>query len=107
MSLWEETLAFKEKHGLFFHPLHNPQKRIIDIERNDRKCPCWPGRRCICDQVLNDCKEKGACACLLFVTREYLIKWCYVDRNGRVLSEKERKLLIKKREKNKNEIPLH
>jgi hypothetical protein len=56
--------------------------------------PCCPGRRCICDQALKDCKKKGRCACLLFVTKEYLVKWCYVDGNGRVLSEKERKLLI-------------
>lgn len=97
MSLWEDALAFKEKYGLFFHPLHDSKKRINDIERNNRRCPCDPERRCICYQALNDCKEKGTCACLLFVTRDYLVKWCYVDRKGRLLSEKERKLLIKNR----------
>lgn len=106
MSLWEDALAFKAKHGLFFHPLHDSQKQINDIERKDRRCPCNPERRCICDQALNDCKEKGACACLLFVSREYLVKWCYINKGGKVLSEKERKLLIMKR-KTKRSITIH
>jgi hypothetical protein len=104
MSLWEEALAFKEKNGLFFHPLHDSKKRFNDIEHNDRRCPCGHKRRCICDQAIEDCKEKGACACLMFVTKEYLLKWCYVDKNGRVLSEKERKLWIIEREKRKKRV---
>lgn len=107
MSLYEEALKFKDKHGLFFHPLHDPKKRIKDIEKNGGRCPCRPERQCICDQAFNDCKEKGSCTCLLFVTADYLRKWCYIDEKGRVLSEKERKLLIKKREKEKEgAIPL-
>ncbi len=100
MSLYEEAIAFKEKNGLYFHPMHDPKKRTSDIERKGRHCPCRPGNRCICDQALDDCRKNGSCACLLFVSREYLLKWCYIDEGGRALSEKERKLLIKKRSHN-------
>lgn len=108
MSLYDEAIAFKDKNGLYFHPLHDARKRISDIEHGGRRCPCRLGRRCVCDQALNDIKEHGQCACLLFVSRDYLIKWYYIDEKGRTLSEKERKLLIKKREKEKKEgaIPL-
>ena len=108
MDLYDEAIIFKDKNGLYFHPLHDAKKRISDIEWKGGHCPCRPGRQCVCDQALNDIKEKGSCACLLFDSREYLVKWCYVDEKGRFLSEKERKLLIKKREKEKKEgvVPL-
>jgi len=80
MSLWDEALAFKDKHGLYFHPLHNTKERIDEIEKNNRKCPCYPKeRKCICDQALIECKTKGSCACLVFCTKEYLVKWGYID----------------------------
>lgn len=109
MGLWNEVLAFKDKHGLYFHPLHDAQKRVMEIEKNNRQCLCNPDRQCICKEALQECRERGSCTCLLFCTKEYLIEFDYMDESGKMLPDKERKkrqLMKQKKKKDKRQKSL-
>lgn len=95
MGLWEEVVAFKEKYCAYFHPLHEAtvRERVRKIEKDDRRCPCCPDeRKCICPQALSELRgPKMSCHCLLFVSRQYLEEWGYIDGNGNITKKRKKR----------------
>lgn len=79
MGLWEEVLAFKKEHGLYFHPLHKPKEKVAEIEAQGRQCICDKNRKCVCSESLSELNDpnKMRCKCLLFITEGYLKKYGY------------------------------
>lgn len=75
-------LDFIEEKGYFIHPaksLDDHVKRVIEIGG----CPCDPRRKeCPCEQAIEEIEQgRGACACTVLVSKEYLEEWHYADNN--------------------------
>ena len=86
-----KILAFCKAHDFYVHPakdLDNHVKRVIEIG-----CPCDSRRReCPCEQAVEEIEQgRGACACTILVSKEYLEEWHYAGNKMPLYLRKKRR----------------
>lgn len=88
-------LAFCKAHDFHIHPAKNIDdhiKRMIEIGA----CPCDPRRKeCPCPESIEEITQgRGACACTILVSKEYLEEWHYGGKMPLYLRKKRRPVTL-------------
>lgn len=69
---------FARLHNLeLFNVKGSLYDRVKTIANNGGACPCKPGKRpfCPCKECIQECKDKGWCFCMVFLSKDWGEKW--------------------------------
>ena len=99
-NIKRRILAFCEERGYHVHPakdLDAHVKRVIELGG----CPCDQRRKeCPCPQSVGEIERgRGACACTIICSKDYLEEWHYIGKMPLYLREKRRPLVLFKEKK--------